>query len=100
MTKKKQPPRIPLQHKDPEFKHPLGAKVRDMVTGFTGVVVGRTQFVYGCNRYSVQGEELQDAKPTNWQGFDEGQLEMLDERVLTPDDGKTGGPKPEMGRGR
>lgn len=35
----------------------LGNKVRDTVTGFTGIVVGKTIWMYGCERFAVQSEQ-------------------------------------------
>lgn len=31
----------------------LGAKVIDSITGFSGTVTGRAQYIAGCNQYSV-----------------------------------------------
>jgi len=44
---------------------PLGAKVRDVVTGFTGTVTGRAEYLYA--EPSVAVEALVDGKPkTEW----------------------------------
>jgi hypothetical protein len=40
------------------FKINLGAFVKDKITGFEGIVIGRTQWLYGCVRYTVQQREL------------------------------------------
>lgn len=60
------------------FKHELGTKVRDRITGFKGIVIGRTEWLYGCRRYTVQATELKDGKPVEGMGFDEDALEPLD----------------------
>jgi hypothetical protein len=60
-----------------EFKWEMGSEVKDKVTGFKGIVVCRSQYLTGCNRYAVQSQELCDAKPVSWQNFDEDQLEMV-----------------------
>ncbi len=36
----------------------LGTKVTDKITGFTGIAVSRTEFVYGCVRVRVQPQKL------------------------------------------
>lgn len=50
----------------PVFKHPCGVKVKDLVTGLTGVIARRSDCLYGCNRYLIQppavkGREVPDA---------------------------------------
>ena len=32
----------------------LGDKVKDTITGFTGVVTGRSEWLFGCVRCAVQ----------------------------------------------
>ena len=57
------------------FKFDLGQKVKDKVTGFSGVVVCRADYMTGCVRYSVQSKKLsKEGKPQDWQVFDEDQL--------------------------
>lgn len=56
----------------------LGAKVRDKITGFTGIVTSRTEWLNGCLRYGVQPQELHDGKPIDAHVFDEPQLEVLE----------------------
>lgn len=49
----------------------LGSKVTDSITGFSGAVVARAEFLYGCVRLEVQPEGLQEGKPIEPQWFDE-----------------------------
>lgn len=94
----------------------LGDKVKDRVTGFEGVVVGRTEWLNGCVRLSVQPEGVdKDKKVFAMEAFDEHQLVVtkanhvvrghLVQRVPTtePEPVKvarsTGGPMPSVGRG-
>lgn len=57
------------------WKLELGTEVREKITGFTGVVVCRTEYLTGCNRYSVQSKKLgKEGKPQDWVSFDEDQL--------------------------
>jgi hypothetical protein len=79
------------------FKWPLGAKVRDKVSGFTGIVVGRHEWLYGCLCYSVRPQELHDGKPIERQSFDEDTLELL-EQALSDDVTPGGGPAPKVSR--
>jgi hypothetical protein len=78
-----------------QFKHDLGAKVKDKLTPFTGTIVARTEYLTGCSRYSVQSAELKDGKPADWVGFDESQLELVTEEMPTALPGKPGGPAPD-----
>jgi len=85
-----------------------GDRVRDIVSGFGGIVIACTDWLYGCRRLTVQPEKVGDnGKPVDPQSFDEPQLELLDSRVVpeqTPAQASTGGPRPEpvrreVGRG-
>ena len=49
----------------------LGDLVRDVVTGFEGVVVARTEWMYGCVRLTLQAKALHDGKPVETCTFDE-----------------------------
>ena len=53
----------------------LGTKVKDRTTGFAGVVVAYTKWLYGCTRYGVQSATLKDGVPTDAVWFDEQALD-------------------------
>lgn len=55
-----------------------GDLVKDGITGFTGIVVARTEWLNHCIRCTVQPRELKDGKPVESQTFDEEQLEVLE----------------------
>ena len=76
----------------------LGSKVRDTVTGLTGIVVSRTEWLNGCARLGVQPQELKDGKPVDMTVVDEPQLEVVDaEHPATKDrQTTTGGPKDDV----
>ena len=77
----------------------LGARVKDKITGLTGIAVGRTIWIHGCVRITVQPEEFKDGKPVDMTTFDEPQLEVVvpPEPAAKPT-GATGGPRPDAGR--
>lgn len=52
----------------------LGSNVTDSITGFSGVVVSRTEYLHGCVRVGVEPTELKDGKPVDVQYFDEQRL--------------------------
>lgn len=59
------------------FKHELGKKGQDKITGFSGIITARVQFLTGCNRYCIQPTELKDGKPIDAIYFDEDQIEII-----------------------
>jgi len=78
-----------------KFKFGLGSRVKDSITGFEGIVVGRTQWLHNCNTYSVKPTVLKDGVPQKSEGFDEPQLSIVKEKVHKPDN-DTGGPEREI----
>lgn len=71
----------------------LGDTVRDTITGFEGVVIAATEFMYGCRRLSVQPKELKDGSVREAETFDELQLEVV-EPTEPREPATTGGPRP------
>lgn len=93
----------------------LGDRVRDRISGYQGLVICISDWIFGCRRPLVQGEGLtSDGKPVELQSFDEPSLELLEKGVLKPvrpqaatvTQPKTGGPQvtplrqPDPSRGR
>lgn len=64
------------------FRIPLGAKVRDVITGGEGIAVARTLWLAGCERVSYQpvlGDDYaKERKIPELVCVDEAQLELLD----------------------
>ena len=54
----------------------LGAKVQDQITGYEGIAVCRTEYLYGCVRVGVEAQTLQGGKPAETQYFDEQRLDV------------------------
>lgn len=55
----------------------LGTKVRDTITGVTGIVIARTEWLQGCARVTIQPQELKDGKPVDATTVDEPQCEII-----------------------
>ena len=56
----------------------LGDKVKDIVTGFTGIAVARTTWLHGCDRVVIQPDKLdKDGKVTENASFDAPQVVVL-----------------------
>ena len=73
---------------------PFGQKVRDKITGFAGIVVGRSTWMFGCVQYCVAPsvDEKGSYRDSHW--FDDGRLEVIGTGVDTADvrSDKNGGP--------
>ena len=60
------------------FKFKQGETLRDKVTGFQGIVVSRTDYISGCNRYQLQPKVDADGKMPDIVTIDEPALERTD----------------------
>lgn len=60
----------------------LGDRVKDTITGLKGIVIGKTEWLYGCLRLTVQPEESKDGKPADSFAVDEPQVELLKAAVI------------------
>lgn len=56
----------------------LGDKVKDRVTGFTGICIYRCEFLNGCVQYGVKPATDKDGKNIEAEGVDSQQLELVD----------------------
>ncbi len=63
------------------FKHKLGDKAKDKITGFSGILTARCEFLTGCNRYCIQPQELKDGRPIESIYFDEAQIEIIGDGI-------------------
>lgn len=61
-----------------------GSLVKDIVTGYKGVVIGRADFMYGCNRLGVLSETLVNGVPQQAYWFDEQRMEVVNENKAVP----------------
>jgi hypothetical protein len=78
----------------------LGDKVKDRVTGLTGIVIARTDWLNGCIRMTVQPQELKDGKPVDSSCFDIEELVLLKAGAVSPkpEEKRTNGPMPSVSR--
>lgn len=63
----------------------LGDIVRDRITGFSGVAIGKHKWLTGCDTITVKPRELKDGKPIDSLSFDVMQLEVVERGVLNFD---------------
>jgi hypothetical protein len=60
------------------FGIPLGSLVKETITGFTGIAVGRTEFEFGCVHIRIQALGLtRDGDPIPVHTFDDQRVELL-----------------------
>lgn len=48
----------------------LGDLARDRISGFEGIVIARTQWLWGCDRLTLKPQRLHDGKPIDAVSFD------------------------------
>lgn len=59
----------------------LGTKVKDIVTGFEGIVTARVKYLSGCIQYCVETEIDKEGKMAKSHYIDVGQLLIVDEGI-------------------
>ena len=76
--------------KDYIFNH--GDEVLDTITGFSGIVTGRCDYMTGCNTYGVQ-PPVSEGKWVRSEWFDENRLELVEAgaKALEPQSTLMGG---------
>jgi hypothetical protein len=76
------------------FKFELGQVVKEKITGFTGVIMGRTDYITGCKQYGLLSQKLDKTtgKPLDWHWFDEERLVVAGKKISLVD--SIGGPQP------
>ena len=67
----------------PKFKFELNVELRDRVTGYTGLVMCRSDYATGCRHYSLQSYMDKDGKVPEWQSFDESRLDATGRTMET-----------------
>ena len=84
------------------FRIKLGQEVKDRVSGFKGIAVGRTEYLQGCLRVLVQPKLDKDGKLVDSMSFDEPDLVVTGDGVYEPPKTKPKkplhGPRPELTR--
>lgn len=63
----------------------LGDRVQDVISGIKGIVVAKTQWLFGCNRITIEPEGNDNGKIFERVTIDEPQAELLATRIFTPD---------------
>jgi hypothetical protein len=78
----------------------LGVLCRDIVTGFEGIAIARTDWLNGCVRFTLQPQDMtKEGTPKESTSFDVEQLVVVGKGVQIKKQ-ETGGPKPEVCRAK
>jgi hypothetical protein len=56
------------------MKFAFGTTAKDQITGFSGVVTGRTEYISGCTQVLLQPKMGKDGKRPDGEWFDEQRL--------------------------
>lgn len=67
-------PDSPAQQERQDAMVTLGSKVRDKITGFTGIVTGYVSYISGCNQALVVPQVGKDGASRDAEWFDEQRL--------------------------
>jgi len=74
----------------------LGDRVKDTVSGFSGIAVAKVSYLHGCTRIGVQAPTKNNKKPEDPQYFDEPQLKIVKRKALDIGNNKIGGYKQDV----
>jgi hypothetical protein len=78
--------------KENEMKTELGMKMRDRITGFTGIATGRAEYISGCHQVLLNAKVKDDGSFTGVEWFDEQRLEVdTSSPPIKLDNGRTPG---------
>lgn len=69
------------------FKFENGSRVKDIITGYEGIIGGRTQYLTDCVQYGIVREGLtKDGKTADWVWFDESRLILVKKNAVKVDE--------------
>ncbi|KKL15074.1 hypothetical protein LCGC14_2509270 [marine sediment metagenome] len=65
------------------FEYEMGETLRDIVTGFRGVVMARAEYQSGCIHYGLQPTKIgADGKLPDWEYLDSSRVERVEEELV------------------
>ena len=59
---------------------PLGSTVSDKISGWVGIVTGRSEYLFQSPNVMVTPKEIKDGQPIGGAWFDESRFEVIEER--------------------
>jgi len=75
-----------------EFQIDLGVEVTDEITGYSGTITGRAEYLTGCRQYCVTSKAKDNVFKSTW--FDEERLLKTKPAVAPPPGGPQSSPAP------
>lgn len=60
----------------------LGVKAKDIITGYSGVVIGRCEYISGCNQVLLVPPIGKDGKRDAGEWFDEQRMQVLPGKAI------------------
>jgi hypothetical protein len=77
-----------------QLENCLGKRVKDIITGYEGIVVSISTWLNKCRRFGVQAQGLKDGEPRKVEYVDVEQAEFIGEEKIDLQTKPSGGPKP------
>jgi len=77
-------------------KPKLGDRVQDEVTGVIGIMTGKSMFLYGCERFSIQAPVKADGTIPESHWCDAPQVKVVKTKAAKTGGRDTGGPMPSI----
>lgn len=76
----------PKKHKITQCEEdsPLGLLMKDKVTGFEGIAIAKSDFLFGCTQFHIKPQVVKDGKLESAIAFDYLQLEIIGNGVYKP----------------
>ncbi len=73
----------------------LGVKAKDKITGFEGIVIGKTEWLTGCDQVILKAPVKKDGTVSSGEWVDVGVAEVTGDGILPKEvqDEKPGGPR-------
>jgi hypothetical protein len=68
--------------KQAEFIFDMGDEVEDVISGFKGTVIGRYEYLTGCNHYGVEAK-AKDGDTPKYDSIDEQRLKLVKAGAVT-----------------
>ena len=74
----------------------LGSRVRDTITGYEGIVTGRSEFLNGCVSICIARSEVTKDGDVKFEWFDEQRVKVIERGAFAsePTSATAGGPHP------
>lgn len=80
----------------------LGKQCKDKITGFSGIAIGKAEYLFGCTQFLLAPEVGEDGKRREGEWFDSGRLVVTGHGVTAEDVAgeKPGGPQTDRPKTR